>query len=78
MADKRICYAGDLTSDALGKTVVFTAGGKTYTEPLEGIRHDPHGTKLYLADGVFGKVVRLDSETTIVEVRRSPEGGASS
>lgn len=43
MADKRTCYAGDLTSDAIGKTIRFEAGNETartvYTDILVAVTH---------------------------------------
>ncbi|MCU1441110.1 MAG: hypothetical protein JWP85_2107 [Rhodoglobus sp.] len=43
MADQRTCYAGDLTSDAIGKTVVVTYGPPnrrtTLTEVLTAVMH---------------------------------------
>lgn len=78
MADRRTCFAGDLTSDAIGKTVIFNE-----TTPTGAVL--PHeGTLTFVSHGIFGTYIQLDphampiqveSEGTTVEVRRSPEAG---
>lgn len=76
MADRRICFAGDLTSDAIGKTVFFEVQvspteTRTYLDTLQGVSHHPDGTSIYLASQF--PPVYVSSEGTTVEVRRSPK-----
>lgn len=72
MADKRECFAGDLTSDAIGKTIVVPANGlNAATEGvLVEVTHFVGMTSRPVTQVVFDdeRVLSID-HTVTVEVR---------
>lgn len=73
MADERKCYAGDLGSDALGKTIVFSEGKNTRVVQVRRVAHSVSrvhpGTKITTIHGPAGGMYVVP-DATLVEVRR--------
>ncbi len=68
MADERKCYAGDLTSDAIGKTIRFEDGDPnrrtTYTDVLMAVEHKQESLRGTLYPEKFKTVTVLHLKGT--------------